>query len=136
MTDELVAPGFRFNSPSRPEPFEGAEEFKQFVADLRSGFPDVTVTIDKVVTDTDHVAIRSHVTGTHLGTYRGIPPTGRRIAQSQLHMFRIDDGRIGETWQEIDGLGIMQQLGVFPRGEPPTVLLRLVIGVQRLLRRR
>jgi len=94
------------------------------------------VTVDKVVTDTDHVAIRSHVTGTHLGTYRGIPPTGRSIAQSQLHMFRLDDGRIGETWQEIDGLGIMQQLGVFPRGDPPALLFRLVVGVQRILRRR
>jgi steroid delta-isomerase-like uncharacterized protein len=136
LADEIVAPGFRLHSPTRPEPFEGPDGFKQFATDLRRGFPDLHIAIDHVICDGDYVSIRSHVTGTQLGTYRGIPATGRRIAQSQLHMFRVDDGRIGESWQEIDGLGIMQQLGIFPRGNPPTVLLRLVIGAQRLARRR
>jgi len=89
-----------------------------------------------MISEGDFVSIRSEVTGTHLGKYRGIPPTGRPIAQSQLHMFRVADGQIHETWQEIDGLGIMQQLGIFPRGNPPTPLLRLVIGAQKLARRR
>jgi steroid delta-isomerase-like uncharacterized protein len=136
VADEIVGPEFRLHSPTRPEPFKGPDGFKGFVADLRNGFPDLNVTIDQVIAEGDVVSIRSHVTGTHLGKYRGIPPTGRRIAQSQLHMFRVSDGHIEETWQEIDGLGIMQQLGIFPRGEPPTFVLRLVVGAQKLLRRR
>jgi steroid delta-isomerase-like uncharacterized protein len=135
VADEIVAPTFRLHSPTRPEPFEGPAGFKVFVADLRRGFPDLKVVIDQIIAEGDVVSIRSHVTGTHLGTYRGIPPTGRTIEQSQLHMFRVADGQIDESWQEIDGLGIMQQLGIFPRGNPPTSVLRLVIGAQKLVRR-
>jgi steroid delta-isomerase-like uncharacterized protein len=116
VADEIVAPHFRLHSPTRPEPFEGPEGFKGFVKDLRRGFPDLKVTIEQMIAEGDIVSIRSRVTGTHLGTYRGIPPTGRTIAQSQLHMFRVAHGQIDESWQEIDGLGIMQQLRIFPRG--------------------
>jgi steroid delta-isomerase-like uncharacterized protein len=136
VADELVAPHFLFHSPSRPEPFEGPEGLKQFVTDLRRGFPDLNITIEQVIGEGEYVSIRSRVAGTHLGTYRGIPPTGRRIAQSQLHMFHIVDGQSHESWQEIDGLGIMQQLGIFPRGNPPTWLLRPIVGLQKLVRRR
>jgi steroid delta-isomerase-like uncharacterized protein len=134
VADEIVAPDFRLHSPTRPEPFEGPDGFKQFVADLRHGFPDLQIVVDQVIAEKDIVSIRSHITGTHLGRYRGIPPTGRRIAQTQLHMFRVADGHIQETWQEIDGLGIMQQLKIFPAGNPPSFLLRLVIGLQKLAR--
>jgi steroid delta-isomerase-like uncharacterized protein len=136
LIDEIVAPTFRLHSPTRPEPFEGPDEFRMFVTDLRRGFPDLHITIEEVIGEGDYVSIRSRVAGTHLGTYRGIPPTGRRIGQSQLHMFRVLDGQINETWQEIDGLGIMQQLGVFPRGNPPKPLMWFVVKLQRLGRRK
>jgi len=135
VADEIVAPHFLLHSPTRPEPFEGPEGFKQFVIDLRRGFPDLNITIEHVIGEGEFVSIRSRVAGTHPGTYRGIPPTGRRIAQSQLHMFHVVDGQIIETWQEIDRLGIMQQLGIFPRGNPPTWLLRPVVRLQKLARR-
>jgi predicted ester cyclase len=134
VADEIVAPGFRLHSPTRPEPFEGPAGFKEFVSDLRRGFPDLEITIDQVIAEGNIVSIRSHVTGTHLGKYRGIPPTRRKIAQTQLHMFRVAAGQVQETWQEIDGLGIMQQLKIFPSGDPPTPLVRLVIGIQKLAR--
>jgi steroid delta-isomerase-like uncharacterized protein len=136
VVDEIVAPQFLLHSPTRPEPFEGPEGLKEFVTDLLHGFPDLKITIEKVIGEGDFVSIRSRVEGTHLGKYRGIPPTGRRIAQSQQHMFHVGDGQIDESWQQIDGLGIMQQLGIFPRGNPPTWLLRPVVGFQKLLRRR
>jgi steroid delta-isomerase-like uncharacterized protein len=135
VADELVAPHFLLHSPTRPEPFEGPDGFKAFVTDLRRGFPDLNITIEQVIGEGEFVSIRSRVAGTHLGTYRGIPPTGRRIAQSQLHMFHIVDGQARETWQEIDGLGIMQQLGIFPRGNPPTWVLWPVVRLQKLVRR-
>jgi steroid delta-isomerase-like uncharacterized protein len=132
VADEIVARNFLLHSPTRPEPFEGPEAFKGFVSDLRRGFPDLHVTIDQIIGEGEIVSIRSHITGTHLGKYRGIPPTGRKIAQTQLHMFRVLDGQIHETWQEIDGLGIMQQLRIFPRGNPPAFLMQIVIRLQKL----
>ena len=135
LADKIVAPNFLLHTPTRPEAFEGPDGFKQFVTDLRRGFPDLKITIEQVIGDGDFVSIRSQVAGTHLGIYRGIPPTGRRIAQLQQHMFHIVDGQINETWHAIDGLGVMQQLGIFPRSNPPTWLLRPVVRLQKLARR-
>ena len=103
LIDEIVAPTFRLHSPTRPEPFEGPEEFRGFVTDLRRGFPDLRITIEQVISEGDYVSIRSRVAGTHLGTYRGIPPTGRKIGQTQLHMFRVADGPEGLLVGRVDG---------------------------------
>lgn len=135
LADEIVSPHFILHSPTRPEPFEGREGYRQFVTDLRRGFPDVKVTIEQVIAEDEFVAVRSRIAATHLGTYRGIPPTGRRVAQSQMHMLHVVDGQIDEAWQQIDGLGIMQQLGFFPRGDPPKRLLGVVVRLQKLVRR-
>jgi predicted ester cyclase len=41
----------------------------------------------------------------------GIPPTGRRIKVSWIAIYRIADGKLAEHWQQIDELGLRQQLG-------------------------
>ena len=48
---------------------------------------------------------------TNLGEYMGIPPTGRRIKVSWIAIYRIADGKLAEHWQQIDELGLRQQLG-------------------------
>ena len=44
----------------------------------------------------------------------GIPATGKQITVTGLDYFRVATGKIAEMWQEVDQLGMMQQLGVIP----------------------
>lgn len=44
----------------------------------------------------------------------GIQPTGKPVTVSGFDYFRIAGGKIVEMWQEVDQLGMMQQLGVIP----------------------
>jgi predicted ester cyclase len=44
----------------------------------------------------------------------GIPPTGRSVSVSAVHLFRIEGGKIAEQWVVWDTLGFMQQIGVIP----------------------
>jgi predicted ester cyclase len=47
----------------------------------------------------------------------GIAPTNRRVQTTFWALHRFDeDGRIVETWNLIDSLAIMQQLGLVPSG--------------------
>jgi predicted ester cyclase len=40
-----------------------------------------------------------------------MPPTGKRIAMTNIEILRRADGKIIEAWGEADFLGLMQQLG-------------------------
>ena len=52
--------------------------------------------------------------GTHRGAFQGIPPTGNQVTLTGISIWRFDDGRIVESWHELDTLGLLQQLGAIP----------------------
>ena len=43
-------------------------------------FPDLHVSVDELIAEDDRVFVRSTMTGTHDGEYKGIPATGRHVA--------------------------------------------------------
>jgi len=40
-------------------------------------------------------------TGTHTGTFRGIPAAGRCIRAQELVIYRLADNRIAEAWGDL-----------------------------------
>ena len=87
------------------------EGFKQLLPALPQAFPDVLFEVEGLVAEGDMVAFRLNWSGTHQGEFFGIPPTGTRATVTEMHMFRIADGKVVERWGEWDALGLMQQLG-------------------------
>jgi predicted ester cyclase len=73
-------------------------------------FPDLHVALDEVIAEGDRVFLRSTMTGTHDGEYKGIPPTGRRIAAESAEVFRVADGKFVGYWCLANVAGIMRQL--------------------------
>jgi len=67
---------------------------------------------DEVVVAGDRVVTCGTFTATHLGEFQGLPPTGKRIKLSIMHIDRVEDGKIIEHWGQGDALGLMQQLGI------------------------
>ena len=75
-------------------------------------FPDVKFTVEDQIAEADKVVTRVSFTATHKGEFRGIAPTGRKVEVTGVVIFKIVNGKIVETWAEMDTLGWMQQLGV------------------------
>ena len=90
---------------------ELAEAARQEAADFRRGFPDVVSTIEDLVAEGDRVAARWRARATHLGGYVGVPPTGKEVEFTGISMYRIEGGRIAESWTVEDELGLMRQIG-------------------------
>jgi steroid delta-isomerase-like uncharacterized protein len=102
LIDEIFAADFVDHStPDQPVGRDGVKEY--FVA-VRSGFPDIRVTLDDVIAEADKVVVRTTWRGTHLGSYEGIAPTGRVVTRTLIQIFRIVNGRIAEEWNEGSGL--------------------------------
>lgn len=83
-----------------------------------SAFPDVQVTREFAVVEGTIVVERAHAEATHKGDLMGVSPTGNRVAWSELHAYRIEDGQIAEIWTEADFLGIMVQIGAVEMPAP------------------
>jgi len=70
--------------------------------------------INDIFSTGDKVVVRWTGTGEHVGELNGIPPTGKAIHVSAISIHRMADGKIAETWEVWDTLGLLQQLGVVP----------------------
>ena len=91
------------------------EDAKQEAANVRRGFPDLESTIEDLIAERDKVVAHWRAQATHQGEYMGIPPTGNRVNFTGISIYRIEGGKIAESWSVSDLLGMMQQLGAIAR---------------------
>ena len=94
---------------------EQAEAAKQEAADFRQGFPDVVSTIEDIIAEGDKVVAHWRARATHQGEYMGIPPTGKEVEFTGISLYRIEAGKIAESWTAEDELGLMRQIGAVPK---------------------
>ncbi|WP_028921639.1 ester cyclase [Pseudonocardia acaciae] len=111
--DELIGPDVLFHAPV-PVNATGAQALKRVWEVLLRAFPDIHVTVEDTVAEGDKVVFRNTVTGTHLGEYRGLPPTGRSVTYNEIFIVRFEGGRVAEIWGVVDVFAQLRQLGVIP----------------------
>jgi steroid delta-isomerase-like uncharacterized protein len=109
------------HDPSSPEEIRGPEGFKQNVAAIREAFPDFRMEIVDQVAEGEKVVTRYVITGTQEGELAGIPPSGRRIEVDGMGIDYFRGGKICESWEYYDVMGLMQQLGAIPYPEEQPV---------------
>tara|TARA_B100000809_G_scaffold27634_1_gene24045 strand:- start:3211 stop:3666 length:456 start_codon:yes stop_codon:yes gene_type:complete len=113
IVDELMTPGFihHLKDPRLPAGRAGMKLLGQVVA---GGFPDVQATVDELLADGDRVIERTSAAATHTGHFNGIPATGNKVVWTEIHIYRMENGKIAEMWSEVDLLGLLVQLGAIP----------------------
>ena len=75
-----------------------------------NAFPDLHCSLDEFVAEGDKVFLRTTMTGTHDGEYKGIEPTGRHVSAECAEVFRIKDGKFVGYWCMTNVAGLMRQL--------------------------
>jgi steroid delta-isomerase-like uncharacterized protein len=120
VVDELIAPDYVLHDPGVPGgELRGLEAFKErWVSMFRTAFPDLRIVIEDQVAEGEKVASRYTGSGTHQGDLRGFPPTNNRIEVTGTITSRFAEGKIVEEWNNLDSMGMMQQLGIVPPLEP------------------
>lgn len=106
------APGHQIMSKPTPP---GREHIRTFFEGTFATWPDIQIVVENALAEDDWVMGRSISTATHTATVMGVPATGKRIVTSFWDLHRFDeDGLIAQTWNLMDSLAVMQQLGVVP----------------------
>jgi predicted ester cyclase len=88
----------------------GAEAWVADMADLFQGFPDWQWRRIQLVVEDDRVAAHLRGSGTHLGTFRGIAATRRRVNVAEFSMYRVTNRRITEFTGSENDLELRAQL--------------------------
>ena len=111
--NHLFHPHFvhHFRTPL-PAGFEG---LRQVGIMMNGAFPDVVVTEEDLIAGSDKVVERSSAVATHRGALMGAPPTNKQVRWSEIHIYRLADGKIAEHWAEIAMMELLQQAGVLPQ---------------------
>ena len=109
LADALIAPNFK-NHAAPPDMQDGPEGIKRLVNLLYAIFPDDRHDIEDIFASGDRVAVRCLHHGTHQGVYFGLPASGKHVSQEEMHIIRMEGGRLAEHWGVRDDLGFRQQM--------------------------
>lgn len=113
VVDEICADNFVDHNPD-PGQLPGREGVKAMFRQFCEAFPDLTLRVDSLVAEGDLVCARVTATGTHLGSFAGLPPTGRLVTVTGFDWVRVQNGKVVERRGVFDQAGMMAQLGAVP----------------------
>lgn len=119
---------------------------RSYYEELLRAIPDLQIDVQRSYATDDNVILEVTIRGTHLGPWRGLPATGRRVEVPLcgIYDFDADDRLAGETIY-YDRATVLQQLGVLhdPRsmlGQTLTALTHPItvarVGVRAVFARR
>lgn len=113
VLDEMVAEDFLELDPF-PGQGPGREGLRYAVGVLLTALPDTHWAVEEQIAEGENVVTRFTMTGTHQGSFMGIPPTGKSIKVAGVVFDVVRDNQFVESRIMIDNLTLLQQLGVVP----------------------
>jgi predicted ester cyclase len=115
VIDELVAKDM-VNHAAGPQ---GREGWKQILAIIANDLGAVEVEHHRLIGDGDVCAHHMTMTGTHQAStmplLSGVRVSGAPVAWTYIHIWRAENGRIVEHWACRDDVGLLAQVGAWPR---------------------
>ncbi len=113
------APDGTYSDPGTAQPLAG-QALKDHFGGVFAGFPDWTCETVAVYAITEHLAVwRWVIRGTHTGSYRGLPPTGRSVILPGCEFIEVRTARVQRVEGYFDRLSLLEQLGVVPTSGQP-----------------
>lgn len=117
--DEIKAPHY-VNHNAFAEP--GLEGSKKVLGAIIAGVPDLKVTAEDVFVSADgsRVVGRYRYEGTHTGNLLGYAGTGNPFIMRSIDIWRVEDEKFVEHWDELNTLDVFIQIGAVPPPRQPS----------------
>jgi steroid delta-isomerase-like uncharacterized protein len=96
------------------ETYRGKGEVRVFLRKLFTAFPDLNFEVTYKIARGDNVAEQWFIRGTHLGTFMGIPPTGRRVEIPGMSMAELREAKFVSDHFYFDALGVLRDMALMP----------------------
>jgi steroid delta-isomerase-like uncharacterized protein len=121
------------------ETYHGKGEVRIFLRKLFAAFPDLNFEVTYKIARGHNVAEQWFIRGTHLGTFMGIPATGRHVEIPGMSMAELRDARFVSDHFYFDALGVLRDMALMPPLSVSETLvgrggLGLAVGASRAAR--
>jgi steroid delta-isomerase-like uncharacterized protein len=118
----------RYDDEPWNEHYTGRDGVQQFYQQLMNALPDLQIDVQRRHVTPEAILVEVIIRGTHLGAWRGLPATGRRVEFPLCGIYTFDPSPEGPTrlaGEKIyyDRATVLRQLAVFH--EPQSLLGRL-----------
>jgi steroid delta-isomerase-like uncharacterized protein len=98
--------------------YRGQAEIRDFFSQFLTAFPDLEVTVDRVVADAGTAAVQWRIGGTFEGgPFLDIEPNGKRLEMRGCDMMEIDEGKLRRNTVFYDGADFARGIGLLPPRE-------------------
>ncbi len=142
VVEAMIAPEFYEYVPLADEP-TATEVFRGISRDLRAAFPGLHLSLTEVAMEGDQGRARMELSGQHLGTLWGLPPSGKSFTFPAEAVFRFVGDRFAVAWPNTHFIPTFREIGLAPLPENahkkpvhpvrlPEVFLRLAFNGLRL----
>jgi steroid delta-isomerase-like uncharacterized protein len=114
----------RYDDEPWGEHHDGRDAVQGYYEDLLRSLPDLRIDITRCVAAENGVALEVRISGTHLGPWRGLPATGRRVSFPLCGVYSFDEeGKLAGERIYYDRGSVLQQVGLYR--DPQSVTGRL-----------
>ena len=118
----------RYDDEAWGEHYEGSAGVRAFYEQLMTALPDLEIAVECQHLTDDAILVEVTIRGTHLGEWRGLPATGRKIEIPLCGVYTFDENdRLAGEKIYYDRATVLRQMGIFH--EPQTALGMLSIFV-------
>ena len=98
---------------------QGREGWKLILGIIDNDLGPVSVVHHRLIGEGDLVAHHMTMTGTHHGStmplLRDVPVSGNAVEWTYIHIWRVEHGQVVEHWACRDDVGLLAQVGAWPR---------------------
>src|SRR6266705_4524642 len=104
----------RYDDEPWGEHYNGRNGVRLFYEQLMKALPDLEIDVQRRHVADDAILVEVMIRGTHLGGWRGLPATGRRVEFPLCGVYTFDsDDRLAGEKIYYDRGTVLRQLGVF-----------------------
>jgi len=108
----------RYDDEPNDAHYIGCDGVRAFYTDLLRAMPDLRIDVERRHASTEAVILEVVIRGHHLGPWRGLPATGRRVEFPLCGIYTFDDkDRLAGEKIYYDRGSVLRQLGVFHEPE-------------------
>jgi steroid delta-isomerase-like uncharacterized protein len=92
----------------------GRDGARQMLTTMFQAFPDLHIEVEQIIVSGDHVVSRALLTGTHKGSFAGVPATNKKVSWRSCNVVEVKNGKAVRSRIYADNVSLMRQLGVLP----------------------